>query len=220
MSSRTAESEWDLGANSIADERLTLARLPMVTFAVALAALMIAVSPAGGESLSYDRGAIACGELWRWITGHLAHWNADHLAWDVVVFAALGTVVERFSRRAFVATLLLAVLAISASTWVCQPDVAKYRGLSGVDSALFAFAAAMLLRDARREGRSAVVTGIAALAAAFVAKIGWEIATGQTLFVDSTAAGFTPLPLVHAVGGVVGAAVWFGHSLGRSSRTN
>ncbi len=49
-----------------------------------------------------------------------------------------------------------------------------------------------------------IAAALIALIAGFEAKLGYELVTGTTLFVDSSAAGFTPLPLVHAVGGLVG----------------
>jgi hypothetical protein len=42
---------------------------------------------------------------------------------------------------------------------------------------------------------------------AFAAKLLYETTTGATLFVNSPAAGFVPLPLVHLVGGCVGLVV-------------
>jgi hypothetical protein len=47
------------------------------------------------------------------------------------------------------------------------------------------------------------------VATGFIGKLGWELATGSTLFVYSVAANFTPLPLSHVVGGIVGVLVWF-----------
>jgi hypothetical protein len=44
------------------------------------------------------------------------------------------------------------------------------------------------------------------VAAGFAAKVAFEMVTGGTLFVDSTAAGMTPVPLAHIVGGLVGLA--------------
>ena len=42
--------------------------------------------------------------------------------------------------------------------------------------------------------------------AAFLGKVGYETATGTTLFVDSHAAGFIPLAIAHLVGGCAGVA--------------
>jgi rhomboid family GlyGly-CTERM serine protease len=186
-----------------------LPKLPLVTLAVAMAACAILASAGWTGFLTYDRAAIADDELWRFVSGHLTHWNFDHLLWDVLAFVAAGAIIEGRSRRALSAALGLSALAISTTLWVWQPELASYRGLSGVDSALFTCAAVLLLDEARQHGNRRFAGAIGLALLGFLAKIGYELATGATLFVDSAAAGFTPLPLVHAVGGATGAiAAW------------
>src|SRR5262249_26428433 len=112
---------------------------------------------------------------------------------------------------------ITSAVAISAALWIGAPGISQYRGLSGIDSALFVLAALMLLNQLRqterRLGASLVVAGLIG----FVAKVGFEFATGITLFVDSSAAAFQPLPSVHLVGGLVGLAICFlGQPAGRA----
>ncbi len=72
---------------------------------------------------------------------------------------------------------------------------------------MFALLAAIQLRSAW-QARDRVLQAFSLVLAGLLAgKIGLEMAWGRTLFVDSTAAGFTPLPLVHAVGAAVGTLV-------------
>ena len=99
------------------------------------------------------------------------------------------------------------MLAISAALWVALPGMELYRGLSGVDSALFILALTFVLREgySQRDWRNIALAIV--LGGAFCAKIAFEAATGMTLFVDSSGAGFTPIPLAHAVGAVVGLLV-------------
>lgn len=191
-----------------ADRNQSLAtRLPIAALGCTLLAVAIWLVPGVAERLQFDRGAIAAGEIWRVVSGHLTHWNGDHLCWDVLMFAVLGALVERTSRASFLATTVLSALAISAALWFLQPAQALYRGLSGIDSALFVFQAIWLAREALSEKRfAASVLPIMALAG-FVGKVGYEYASGCTMFVDSMAAGFEPLPLAHVIGGLVGAAV-------------
>ena len=194
-SSRTAVSKLALRAR---------AGLPIATAALTLLAIGIWLVTGASELLEYRRGAIASGEFWRAITGHLTHWNADHLLWDAVMFAVLGALVERTSRRAFLATCAVSAAAISATLWFCRPGLELYRGLSGIDSALFVFQAGWLVREALRERRCVAALLPTVALAGFAAKIGYELATGATLFVDSAAAGFAPLPLAHVIGAAVG----------------
>ncbi len=221
LSLQHGSKDWDRGVATSAS--FDWRQVPFVTAVLALVAVAASLFGEWSQLLTFDRVAIATGELWRFVTGHLVHWNHDHLLWDVVVFGVLGVLVERFDRRALVATLVLSAVAISAAVWTCDPLTVQYRGLSGVDSALFGFAVPMLFCESRRNRQAGVSWVIAALAAGFVAKIAFEIATGQTLFVDSAAAGFVPLPLVHAVGALVGLGVWFcvaGPRLDTSRTTN
>lgn len=194
-SSQAAVSKAELGAT---------ANLPIATAVLTLLAIGIWLVPGVSELLEYRRGAIASGEFWRAVTGHLTHWNADHLLWDALMFAVLGALVERTSRRAFVLTCALSAAAISATLWFCRPGLELYRGLSGIDSALFVFQAGWLVREALREKRHAAALLPTVALAGFVAKIGYELATGATLFVDSAAAGFAPLPLAHVIGAATG----------------
>ena len=158
--------------------------------------------------MTFDRTAIAAGQWWRLLSGHFTHCDVDHLLWDVLMFALLGGLIERRSRRWLVGTVVASAAAISSVLWLAHLGLAQYRGLSGIDSSLFTFALLMLLDDARRAGQSIAVWGLVAMAAGFAAKIGWELTAGSTLFVDSARAGFVPLPSVHAVGGILGIAAW------------
>jgi len=182
---------------------------PICTLAFFAIAVFAQQWSALAECMSFDRAGIVAGEYWRLLTGHFTHWNNDHLTWDVLMFVLLGSLIERRSRACLGLVVYPSAAVISAAIWFAQPGIQRYRGLSGVDSALFAFAALMLY-DEIDVGRQKLPRKLLALlAAAFALKVLWEIATGATLFVDSSAAGFTPLPLAHAVGGCVGVAVWW-----------
>jgi rhomboid family GlyGly-CTERM serine protease len=185
-------------------------RLPVVTLLLSAIAILFQIWPDLGASMSFDRTAIAAGEYWRIVTGHLTHWNADHMAWDVFMFVVLGAMIERRDRACMLATLIASAASISVAVWCGHLGVDQYRGLSGVDSTLFTLCALMLYNDAHRAKQTVAVWLMVAMATAFVGKLVWELKTGSTLFVDSSAAGFTPLPLIHAVGGCAGVLVWCG----------
>jgi rhomboid family GlyGly-CTERM serine protease len=173
-------------------------------------AVVASATPLAAEAWEYNREAILHGEWSRLLTGHLTHWNLDHLFWDAATFLLLGIACVWRSVGRTVAALLGAAVAISASLLLFQPEMATYRGLSGLDSALFVLLATMIWRESRRDGRWKL--GVLALAAAatFLAKAAYESATGTTLFVDSSAAGFIPLASAHLIGGAVGVLVGLG----------
>jgi rhomboid family GlyGly-CTERM serine protease len=155
-----------------------------------------------GGWLELDRAAVARGEVWRLLTGHWTHWTLDHLLWDSLAFLVLAALCEIWiSRRVLLATVAGSALAVSAGVWLALPEIDRYRGLSGIDSALFVLAAARVLRETRSP-----LGGLAL--AAFLAKAAWEVSTGSTLFTEA-ADSFIPVPLAHLIGGACGlAAAW------------
>lgn len=102
------------------------------------------------------------------------------------------------------ATLLIGPVML----WL-RPEMQTYRGLSGVDSALVALMGTMLLREAVVLRQWRRVSAMALLFAGFAAKMIYEAGTGTTLFVNATAAGFTPIVEAHLAGAVIGVvAAW------------
>jgi rhomboid family GlyGly-CTERM serine protease len=162
------------------------------------------VFAAVSDWLQYDREAIAQGELWRLVTCHLVHFGLEHLVWDAAVFALLAVLCWRLGRVRCLVSLGAATLAIPAVLFVLQPGLPTYRGLSGLDSALFVTAALGLGQKLRADGRSTWGAAAIGSVAVLLGKVGYELATGQALFVDAASLGFVPVPLAHAVGGLAG----------------
>ena len=181
---------------------------PALGIIPALFTVGVFLSDARSARLQYDRAALAAGEVWRLVTCHWTHWSPDHLAWDAATFALLGWACARRSVRQYIATVCVSAMLIPLAVWQTHPDMVTYRGLSGIDSALLALLAVGVLRDeAGPGGRRAVAWACAAVLLGFAAKLAYELASGATLFVDAAAAGFVPVPLAHASGALVGAAV-------------
>jgi len=165
-------------------------------------ALLSALVPGAAGWLAYDRAAIAAGELWRIVTCHWTHWSFDHLAWDLAAFGVLVLIGWRASVKRLLLALALSAVLIPLAVWTVLPTMIGYRGLSGIDSALFTFVAATLLKEEITAGRRGMVIAIALVLAGFAGKIAFELVTGAALFVDSSS--FVPVPLAHAVGGACG----------------
>lgn len=174
-------------------------RLPVFTTVVALLAVLISADPSVASSMQFDRAAVVRGEMWRVVTCHLTHWTTDHLVWDVLTFAVLGVIAERANRRRFAACLIASAVAVPLSVASARPELTIYRGLSGIDSALFALVLTEVFRSGVAGRVLATVAGVA-----MASKIGFEWFTGQTLFVDAAAGEFTPVPTAHVVGAVAG----------------
>ena len=195
-------------------------RTPCASLFVAAAAVMVFLWPGLGAHLQYDRAAIAAGEVWRLVSGHWAHYSFDHVFWDVVAFAALGMACEWRSRARFLVCLVLSALAISVSVWWMLPEIQVYRGLSGIDSALFMFLAASMWNDGCRSERPGLQAIAMACVTAFLLKVAFELMTGRTVFVQEMDPGAVGVPLAHIVGAGCGLLVGAGSRLVlRSSRT-
>jgi rhomboid family GlyGly-CTERM serine protease len=138
------------------------------------------------------------GAVWRMATCHFTHFTYEQLAWDALVFLILGIACARRNRGAFQATLLASILVVPIAVLAFAPNVTTYRGLSGIDSALFAL---LLTMESRRSRL------VALCAAGFVMKLLFEMTTGATVFVRAT--DFAPVPVAHLAGAIVGLATGF-----------
>ena len=173
--------------------------------ALPLVAVLLAMpqTQAWTAALQYDRAGVMDGQWYRLLTCHLTHWSFDHLSWDVVPFLGIGAACLLRPVKAFWTTLLVATITITLAVHVATP-LETYRGLSGIDSALFGLLAIGLLKDAfrTRDRTRLLLVGFGILA--FGAKTISECLTGTAVFADSASAGFVAVPLAHAVGFGVG----------------
>lgn len=183
-------------------------RLPLFTMGMALIALLFFLCGDAVSFLQYDRTAMAAGEAWRGITGHWLHWSFDHFLWCTITFLAIGSVCEPISRKGYIATLAAAGIIIPLVSWFADPGLLYYRGLSGLASATFVFAAVTMTRKAYAGKDWSGIWLPAAAGIAFAGKVLFEFFSGSALFVDN-AELFTPVPLVHLAGGGVGLFVPF-----------
>lgn len=136
---------------------------------------------------------------------HLLHWSFDHLSWDLFMFVLVGSLCERRSQIDFSFTLLLSSILIPVCVAIFAPSVTSYRGLSGIDTALFSYAALIFMNDSWKEKNWNGVWIYGILFAGMLLKTAYECAFGGTLFVDSGT--FSPVPIAHIVGGAIGAFV-------------
>ena len=186
------------------DNPTAVRRFPGAALLLTVTAVAIHALPSLALWLQYDRTAMAAGQWWRLVTCHWTHWSWDHLLWDALVFAFLGALCERDGRGRFVICLITSAVMVPVAVWLACPYMVTYRGLSGVDSALFTLLVATIVKD-KIAIRSWLWVVIAlGISAAFGAKLIYEIVSGATFFSDSAAAGFVPVPVAHAVGAVIG----------------
>jgi rhomboid family GlyGly-CTERM serine protease len=144
-----------------------------VVLALACAALLAATL--GGDAvrsaLRYDRNALAAGEWWRVVTGHLVHLSFEHAAVDVLALVLLWMLFGRdYSPRAWLLVLAGAAAAIDLGLWVADSTLIWYVGSSGVLHGVFAAGVVAHLKRGERDGWL--------LGALLVAKLTYEQSVG------------------------------------------
>lgn len=181
-------------------------QLPIFTSLLTVIAVLVFQQDQAANWLEYDRQAIMAGQLWRLITSHWVHWSASHLFWDLLLFGITGSLIEKNSRPVFIGIIILSSLFISCFVWFGQPQMMSYRGLSGLDSALFVFLSGWLTISGlkRKDTADVILSGFLFLF--FAGKITYEAITGHSGFVDS-ANLFIPVPSAHLIGAIAGIIV-------------
>ena len=164
----------------------------MVALVIGLAALDDTVR----RLLSWDRQALADGEWWRLVSGHLIHLDGYHAALNVVAAILLAALVGKVFRTLQVLYIIgIAVIAIDAGLWWLSA-VDWYVGLSGV---LHALAAAALVR--RLLEQHDVLAW--ALAIFGLGKILWENTLGALPFTPSSTMVVTDAHLYGVLAGML-----------------
>ncbi|QKX17021.1 rhombosortase [Microbulbifer sp. YPW1] len=131
------------------------------------------------DAFLYERAAIASGQWWRLLSGHLVHTNTAHLLLNSAGVIALWLVFGRSVLLGsshlvakYLGLVVLLSLLISGGLWFWFPDVDNYYGISGVLHGLFCFGAISELSQRRWSG--------ALLLAGCAGKVAWEWAAGPS----------------------------------------
>jgi len=167
------------------------------------AAVALHLIPGAPEALEFQRGVLAT-QPWRVLTAQVVHYPGDHLIWDLGMFALLAPLLELRDRRVFAATLAVGALLIPFSVLLFAPEITTYRGLSGIDTALFGALAVLLYREFRAHDDRRGLWILAAQVALLVVKLTYEHTTGNCLLVTNE--GWVPLAGAHIVGFLAGIA--------------
>jgi rhomboid family GlyGly-CTERM serine protease len=155
------------------------------------------------EALEYDRDGVAAGELWRLFTGQLVHWSTTMLVADVAVLLVAGVLLAQRSRRLLMVCLLISMAAVGAAVQFLAPELVRYRGSSGIASALVVACALELAQNPGASRRAAIAT----LALGAV-KLAHEVATGVSLSSGTLPPGVRVAPVAHLAGAASGAVAW------------
>ncbi len=185
-----------------------------LTISISLLAILAFAFPQFLIGLEYGTHVSPIDQIVSLFGCHLLHWSSEHLFWDLGMFALLGAICERISRRTFAVVLVLSAVFIPPLVGIYEPAVETYRGLSGLDTAIFGMAVVHFLIEKLRERDKTGSFINLGLLIGMVGKIVHEMISGSTIFVEST--GFSPVPIAHVVGAIIGilAGIWIGFQLG------
>lgn len=183
--------------------RLQVKTLPLVSLAIAAAAMAATFNPLAAQFMVYDRTAIIHGEAWRLVSGHLYHFSPSHLGSNLLPLIVVGAWIESQHQKWFAVGCLLIALTSGTSLFLVHPLMERYGGLSGVLCGLLVFFGFSLLFD----NGGVRWIGLFTLAAMMI-KIGYEWHSGGAGLIDWHAHGFVVMPLSH-LSGMVAGAVWF-----------
>jgi len=171
-----------------------------------LVLVVICLGLLGSDSLSslvaWQRASPVGIQAW---SAHFSHWSGGHLFWDLLMFGALAMALEATCRRLLVRLLLIAPPLITATVFLME-NHAIYRGLSGLDCALYAALAVVAVQKKWLSPALAILAmGL------FVGKCVFEILSGHPLFVSDLPQGITSVPWAHLSGAAVGGIIAWIH---------
>ena len=169
-------------------------RISYAATAFALVCLAFSTLPRV-DHLAFDRQAILAGEVWRLWTGHWVHFSFQQLFLDVSTLLLAGAVAEKeFGLRFIAKVLIFGMPALSIGLLLVAPELAYYRGASGVVMMLAIVAGAAFW--SRRSGLRAILV-----------MLGLMVAIKAVLDAAGFASGMSGLPAgVHVA--------WQAHVLG------
>ena len=186
----------------MADSQTVGLKWPWLTLSICgLAVLGFACAPLA-VGLEYQRQAILHGEWWRLLTAPLSHFSASHLAWNLLAFGAAGWVIEAHGYRGLWLICLATALGSGLLALWLLPDLAAYRGLSGLATGAIVYFCLRRLAESRRDRVLWLI-----ILALLAGKIAYDLSTGQTLLATSAGEPLRVLGLAHLVGAVTGVAV-------------
>jgi rhomboid family GlyGly-CTERM serine protease len=167
---------------------------------IGISLLILLTGEAGRELLRYDRVWIGQGELWRFLSGHVTHLGASHLALNgaglLLVWFLVGSA---YAMRNWVLIIAITLIVMNLGFWFLMPELYWYVGMSGL---LHGLLVAGIVPKLRQIDAETVVLIILLLA-----KVGWEQLNGPVPGSELSSGGpvIVNSHLYGLVGGVLGA---------------
>lgn len=155
---------------------------PLGLFLILVAGLELLGGDPVRHALRFDHAAIANGQWWRVLTGHLVHLGPSHMVLNLAALV-LGYLLcgDMFGFARWLLILFGVCLGISAGLYLFDPGLVWYVGLSGALHGLLVAGALEMLRRGERIG--------AVLLALLVVKIAWEQTMGPVPWTAEASGG-------------------------------
>ena len=155
-------------------------RIPVFTI-VLVTRLIVLHWLVDDKTLFYFSAAdINRGEAWRLLSGHLMHADGQHLLWNCLGLAVLGTIIEKHSRMTLWTALGAGIVSVNVLLLTPFAQLDYYCGLSGVLNTLLLVALWLEWRASRSWliivigcGSVAKVLVEVSLSASIVTHISW-----------------------------------------------
>jgi rhomboid family GlyGly-CTERM serine protease len=187
--------------------KVNAAKTPAMTWLfpviyISLSILVMLTGEVGKEALRYDRVWIGQGEVWRLLSGHLAHLGWSHLALNSVGLLLVWFLIGgAYTLRSWALIVGVTLATMDAGFWFLNPELYWYVGMSGLLHGLLAAGIVARLKD--------IDTETAILLLLLIAKISWEQWSGPVPGSESTSGGpvVVDAHLYGALGGVLGAVL-------------
>jgi rhomboid family GlyGly-CTERM serine protease len=107
-------------------------RVPFLTIGLVTALVGLHWLVPDKTLLYFNAVDITRGETWRILTGHFMHADLQHLLWNSLGLAVLGTLIEQQSRMMLWVALIAGIASVSALLLTPFSQLDYYCGLSGV----------------------------------------------------------------------------------------
>jgi rhomboid family GlyGly-CTERM serine protease len=174
-----------------------------------VASIVLQCWPEAQAVLQYDRTQITLGQHWRLMTGHLVHWGWRHLAGDISALILLCWAIGPRGGWKVILTALGGAVAILLAIMIFDPSTVIYRGMSGVNYGLLAWAVLARLAASPRR----VAACYAALLAALAVKVLLDLTPHKLLTGVGLPEGIALTGLAHVAGFYTAVVIWMLHRL-------
>jgi rhomboid family GlyGly-CTERM serine protease len=166
---------------------------PLPWFTLLLVGSMLAIFLLNGphgelSAWAYQRSAIVDGELWRLLTGHLVHYSARHLVFNLLAFAVLAILTENQLGHAGFARLCVAIAAfIGVGLLLFVPGMEFYAGISGINYGLLAYLGLQQITRLARTGSLPAIACFASTGAVLAILLWQQARAGSSPFTGEIA---------------------------------